>query len=60
MSTPEAQALPAEVQQELRERWQGLRLAGILAIGLLVGIDLLFAGWGLPTVPGLGKRLATN
>jgi uncharacterized membrane protein HdeD (DUF308 family) len=29
------------------------------AIGLLVGIDLLFAGWGLLTVSGLGRRLAT-
>ena len=39
MSTPEAQALPPEVQQELRERWQALRLAGVLAI--IVGVVLL-------------------
>jgi uncharacterized membrane protein HdeD (DUF308 family) len=28
------------------------------AIGLLVGIDLLFAGWSLVSVSALGKRLA--
>jgi len=28
------------------------------AIGLLAGIDLLFAGWSLVTVSGVGKRLA--
>lgn len=32
MSTPEAQALPPDVQQELGARWKGLRIAGILAI----------------------------
>lgn len=36
MSPPEAQALPPEIQQELRERWKGPRLAGILAI--IVGV----------------------
>ena len=30
------------------------------AIGLLVGIDLIFAGWGLLSVSGLGRRLQTT
>ena len=29
------------------------------AIALLVGIDLLFAGWGLLAISGLGKRMTT-
>jgi uncharacterized membrane protein HdeD (DUF308 family) len=29
------------------------------AIGLLVGIDLLFAGWGLLSASSLGRRLAS-
>ncbi len=46
MSTPEAQALPAEIQQELREGWKRLRLAGILAIivGLVaIAVPAVFA-----------------
>lgn len=30
------------------------------AIGPLVGIDLIFAGWGLLAVAGVGKRLAAT
>ena len=36
MSTPAARALAPELQQELGERWKGLRLAGIIAI--VVGV----------------------
>jgi uncharacterized membrane protein HdeD (DUF308 family) len=46
MGTPEAQSLPPEIQQELRERWKGLRLAGILAIivGLVaIAVPAVFA-----------------
>jgi uncharacterized membrane protein HdeD (DUF308 family) len=51
MSTPEAQALPAEIQQELRERWRGLRLAGILAI--IVGLVAI----AVPAVFSVGTSI---
>jgi uncharacterized membrane protein HdeD (DUF308 family) len=55
MSTPELAALGPEVQGEMRERWKGLRIAGILAIiGGIVCIAVpmvaavataIFIGW---------------
>jgi uncharacterized membrane protein HdeD (DUF308 family) len=51
MSTPEAQALPPEVQQELRERWQALRLAGVLVI--IVGVVAIL----VPAVFSVGTAI---
>ena len=51
MSTPEAQALPPEIQQELRERWKRLRLAGILAI--IVGLVAI----AVPAVFSVGTSI---
>jgi uncharacterized membrane protein HdeD (DUF308 family) len=51
MSTPEAQALPPQVQQELSEHWRGLRLAGIVAI--IVGVVAII----VPAVFSVGTAI---
>lgn len=54
MSTPEVQALSPEMQQELREGWKGLRLAGALAIVVGIVAILIPAAFAVGTAIFIG------